>query len=70
MSEETDRRNYVALAARIRHLEKIIDTWNTPLLKRCLFVLKGYRFRRLGRWYPAPWNEDAAKYDEDRRPVE
>lgn len=63
MSEDVDRRNYVALAQRVRHLEKIIDTWNTPLWKRCIFVIKGYRLRRLGRWYHASWNNDAAGYD-------
>ena len=63
MSDETDRENYVALATRVRKLEKIIDTWNTPLWKRMVFVIKGYRFRKLGRWYKARWNEDAKEYD-------
>jgi len=63
MSEETDRRNYVALAARVRQMEEVIDTWDTPLWKRCLFVIRGYRWRRLGRWYRASWNEDAKEFD-------
>lgn len=57
------RRNYVSLAGRVHRLEEIIDTWNTPLWKRCLFVIRGYRLRRLGRWYRASWNEDAREYD-------
>ena len=52
-----------ALRREVRRLDEIIDTWNTPLWKRCLFVMKGYRFRRLGRWYRAFWNADAAEYD-------
>lgn len=52
-----------ALRREVHRQSEIIDTWNTPLWKRALFVLKGYRFRRLGRWYRAPWNADAAEYD-------
>lgn len=58
-----DRLNYEALAARVRLLEKIIDTWNTPLWKRCWFVIQGYRFRRLGVWYRARWNKSAWQYE-------
>lgn len=63
MSEETDRRNYIALAARVRLAEKWIDTVSSPPWKRMLFVIQGYRWGRLGRWYRAPWNDDAAGYD-------
>jgi hypothetical protein len=49
-------------ANRIRLLEKIIDTWNTPLWKRIWFVIQGYRFRRLGVWYRARWNQDGWNY--------
>lgn len=37
-------------ARRIRELEKYVDTVSSPLWKRLLWVLQGYRFRRLGRW--------------------
>jgi hypothetical protein len=40
-----------------------IDTHNTALVKRLWFVIQGYRFRRLGRWYKARWNESAAEWD-------
>ena len=40
-----------------------IDTHNTPLWKRFWFVAQGYRFRRLGRWYSACWNESAKEWD-------
>lgn len=38
-------------AARLRALEKYVDTVSSPLWKRVWFVLQGYRFRRVGRWY-------------------
>ena len=63
MSESVDRQNYIAIAARVRACEKWIDTVSSPLWKRVLFVLRGYRWRRLGRWYRARWNADAAEYD-------
>ena len=63
MSESVDRANYLALAARVRRLEKWQDTIESPLWKRVLFVLQGYRWRRLGRWYKARWNVGAAEWD-------
>lgn len=38
-------------AARIRALEEYVDTVSSPLWKRLLWALQGYRFRRVGRWY-------------------
>ena len=38
-------------AARIRALEEYVDTVSSPLWKRVWFVLCGYRFLRVGRWY-------------------
>lgn len=38
-------------AARIRALEKYVDTVSSPIWKRVWFVMQGYRFRRVGRWY-------------------
>jgi hypothetical protein len=64
LEEENLRRSYVALCARVRTLEKHIDTVSSPMWKRLCFVIRGYRFRRLGRWYAAPWNENAREYDQ------
>jgi hypothetical protein len=30
--------------------------------KRIWFVARGYRFRQLGVWYRASWNEDGWNY--------
>lgn len=49
-------------AARIRMLEKWVDTVSTPVWKRIWFVIQGYRFRRLGVWYRARWNRDGWGY--------
>lgn len=38
-------------AQRIRALEAYVDTVSSPLWKRVWFVLQGFRFRRVGRWY-------------------
>ena len=43
--------NRVQQAARIRALENYVDTVSSPLYKRLWWVLQGYRFRRVGRWY-------------------
>jgi hypothetical protein len=61
-SASPDRINYVALAARVRRVEKWIDTIESPLWKRAWFVIQGYRFRRLGVWYRARWNRDGWDY--------
>lgn len=57
-----DRINYEALGARVRRLEKWVDTVESPLWKRVWFVMQGYRFRRLGVWYRARWNADGWNY--------
>ena len=56
------KRNYVSACARIRVLEKWVDTVSSPMWKRVWFVMQGYRFRRLGVWYRARWNSDAWNY--------
>lgn len=56
--------NRVCDAARIRRLEKWEDTVTSALPKRLWWLLLGFCFSRLGRWYPAPWNASAAEYDE------
>lgn len=40
-----------SLREEVRQLGELIDTINSPLHKRIWWVLKGYRFRRVGRWY-------------------
>lgn len=59
---EALKANRVRDAARIRHLEKYVDTVSSPMWKRIWFVIQGYRFRRLGVWYRACWNKDGWDY--------
>lgn len=61
------QRQRVALAARIRRVEKHIDTVSSPMWKRAWFVIQGYRFRQLGVWYRASWNRDGWSYEDERR---
>jgi len=60
---ESLKANRISMAQRIRELEKYIDTVSSPMWKRIWFVMQGYRFRRLGRWYKASWNQDAREWD-------
>lgn len=60
---ESLKKNKISLAKRIRELEKYVDTVSSPLWKRIWFVIQGYRFRQLGRWYKNPWNSDAKEWD-------
>lgn len=55
--------NRIAMGKRVRHLEKYIDTVSSPLWKRIWFVIQGWRFRQLGRWYKAPWNAAGKEWD-------
>lgn len=55
-------RRYELLAARVRRLEKWVDTVESPLWKRLIWWCQGYRFRRLGVWYRARWNSDGWGY--------
>jgi len=55
-------RNRVKDAARIRSLEKWVDTVSSSMWKRIWFVIQGYRFRQLGVWYRARWNRDGWEY--------
>jgi hypothetical protein len=59
-------RRYELACARIRRLEKHIDTVSSPMWKRIVFVIQGYRFRQLGVWYHASWNKDGWEYDDNR----
>lgn len=60
---ESLKANRINLAQRVRELEKYVDTVSSPMWKRIWFVIQGYRFRQLGRWYNAPWNNDAKEWD-------
>jgi hypothetical protein len=70
MSEDVEARiasleaNRVKDAARIRYLEKWHDTVRSPLYKRVVWWLMGFRFSSLGTWYRARWNEVGWQYDE------
>ena len=61
------KRQRIAECARIRRLEKHIDTVSSPLWKRLWFVVQGYRFRQLGVWYRASWNRAGWEYENERR---
>lgn len=42
-------------AARIRLLEKHVDTTSSPEWKRWIWWLEGFYFRKVGRWYLPEW---------------
>lgn len=50
-----DRINYEALAARVRTVEKWIDTVSSPLWKRLIWWGEGFYFLKVGRWYARSW---------------
>lgn len=63
--EDVQDRQIATLRRELRDLKEEFDTFvRTPLWKRCVFWLKGYRWRRFGRWYGATWNDDAKQYEE------
>jgi hypothetical protein len=51
----------------LRREQTRMDHWHntvcSPLYKRLWWWAQGFRFSSLGRWYRAPWNESAAKYE-------
>lgn len=55
--------NRVTMAKRIRDLEEYVDTVSSPMWKRIWFVIQGWRFRQLGRWYKASWNDAGKQWD-------
>ena len=55
--------NRITMAKRIRDLEEYVDTVSSPMWKRIWFVIQGWRFRQLGRWYKASWNDDGKQWD-------
>ena len=60
---ESLKANRIAMAKRIRTLEKYVDTVSSPMWKRIWFIIQGWRFRQLGRWYKAPWNTAGKEWD-------
>jgi hypothetical protein len=44
-------RQVAALRREIHRHEEWIDTMSSSVFKRMWWVLQGYRFRRVGRWY-------------------
>lgn len=50
------KRQVMSLRRQAQRHEEYIDTVSSPLFKRLLFVLQGYRWNRLGTWYDAAWN--------------
>jgi hypothetical protein len=49
------RANVVRLSAQITRCQDWIDVVSSPLLKRLWFVLRGYRWKRLGTRTDTPW---------------
>jgi len=51
----------------LRHQAVRMDHWHDTMRsawwKRLWWWLQGYRLLALGRWYRAPWNASAAKYE-------
>ena len=41
---------YAELARRLREVEEYVDVVTSPLWKRVLWWLQGWRFDRVGRW--------------------
>lgn len=55
-----DREHFEQLRTRIDHWE---NTLRSPWYKRLWWWLQGFRLSLPGRWYRAPWNTSASKYD-------
>lgn len=62
---EVLERQVKELRRELRAQSEWIDTVATPMWKRLWFVIQGYHFHKLGRWYKAPWNESASEWDKD-----
>jgi hypothetical protein len=56
-------RQVLALRREVTRFDHWHDTCHSPLYKRLWWWAQGYRFFSLGRWYRAPWNQTAAKYE-------
>lgn len=63
------KHRYRLLGERIVAVEDWVDTISSPMWKRAIFVLQGFRFRQLGVWYRAPWNLSGWSYEDTRRAV-
>jgi hypothetical protein len=40
-----------SLMRRVHALEELVDVLSTPIHRKLWFMLQGYRWRRVGRWY-------------------
>ena len=60
----------VVLKRQVKALRRVATLWDhwqntvrSPWWKRLWWWFQGYRLLTLGRWYRAPWNSSAAKYE-------
>ena len=54
------KRQRINMGNEIRQLEERLDTFASPPWKKLLWLLQGWRWYRVGRWYP-PWTELRAR---------
>jgi hypothetical protein len=47
------KRQVHALRQQVHTLDEWVDTVSSPLYKRLWWSLCGFRFRRVGRWWPS-----------------
>lgn len=67
----SDEVRIAALEAQVRELRRqmtLVQHWHntldTPMWKKAIFFLQGYKPWSLGTWYRAPWNRRMAdKYN-------
>ncbi len=62
---DTLREDYFNTCNRVHRLEEWVDTFSSPLYKRVVFWLRGWRWRTLGRWRGADrsqWPGPAEKW--------
>ena len=60
---EALKRQVAALRRQATFFDHWHDTMHSPRYERLWWWLEGYRLFSLGRWYRAPWNRSAAKYE-------
>ena len=62
---EALQRQVKEMRRRLTFFDHWHDTMHSPWYKRGWWWLQGFRLLSLGRWYRAPWNASAAKYEPD-----
>ena len=60
---EAMKRQVKELRRRLTVFDHWHDTMHSPWYKRVWWWVQGFRLLSLGRWYRAPWNVSAAKYE-------